>query len=302
MQVKSTFDRIQSAFVVYQATIASIMSRYRRDVAEAAQHASQYKDEATKLAARKDTLIAAARREVAEADQQLHNAIMEQLPVLRHALADVVCAPADRELMWALRDVSDFHIKLTEAEIRAYVTKAAGNHAALRALAAISERSGYRLTIPDVTRLEADVARLERVAARFPMMFAPVDYVHEALEVLEDMPVFRADGSVAYRSGRPDTVYLLMQAQQMQETLDALDNAAERWTADYVPQLSELEPVVTADGEEISPEDQQALARQVAARRVDVADANVQEDLVVTAKEWAEADRAANEAFRKYYL
>ena len=201
--------------------------------------------------------------------------------------------------MDTLRDVWDFNLSLSRAELSGYILGADGNYTALRALQAVAKRSGYRLTVPSADSYQGDIDRIER-AVRVPVMYAPHDYLHEALEVLPDRPVFRADGSY-YTTGRPDSVYLIMRKQEFESAMNTVSEAGERWSVDFVPEITAFEPVKTDDGGEITPEQQRAEAVKDAVQRVGVSDTTAEQTAQRITQEQAEADRRAAEG-RKFYF
>lgn len=297
--IQKVFDDIHGEFTSYQTVVASALSVYRRDLESAKRTAAQFKDEAGELSRRKEGLIAAARSKVSEADKTLHDAVtMIYLPKLREALSDYVCKRADRGYMDSLRDVWDFDLSLSRAELAGYILGADGNYTALRALHAVAKRSGYRLTVPSADDYQGDIDRIER-AVRVPVMYAPHDYLHEALEVLSDRPVFRADGSY-YTTGRPDSVYLVLRKQEFESAMNAVTEAGTRWSVDFVPEITAFEPVKTEDGEEITPEQQRAEAVKDAAQRVGVSDTTAEQLTQHVTQEQADADRRAAEGLKHY--
>lgn len=299
-EVKKVFSDIHGEFARYQTAIASVLSAYRRDLEAAKRTAAQYKDEAGELSRRKDGLIAAARSKIGEADKALHDAVtMTYLPKLREALSDYVCKRADRGFMDSLRDVWDFDLSMSRAELSGYILGADCNYTALRALQAVAKRSGYQLTVPSADDYQGDIDRIGR-AVRVPVMYATYDYQHEALEVLPDRPVFRADGSF-YTTGRPDSVFLTLRAQEFENSMKAVTEAGERWSVDFVPEITAFEPVKTDDGGEITPEQQRAEAVKDAAHRVGVSDTTAEQTAQRITQEQAEADRRAAEG-RKFYF
>lgn len=298
-EVKKVFSDIHGEFARYQAAVSSALSAYRRDLEAAKRTAAQYKDEAGELSRRKDGLIATARSKISEADKGLHDAVtMLYLPKLREALSDYVCKRADRSFMDTLRDVWDFNLSLSRAELSGYILGADGNYTALRALQAVAQRNGYRLTVPSADDYQGDIDRIER-AARVPVMYAPHDYLHEALDVLPDRPVFRADGSY-YTTGRPDSVYLVLRKQEFESAMNAVTEAGTRWSVDFVPEITAFEPVKTEDGEEITPEQQRAEAVKDAVQRVGVSDTTAEQLTQRITQEQAEADRRAAEGLKHY--
>ena len=297
--IQKVFDDIHGEFTSYQSAVASALSAYRRDLEAAKRTAAQYKDEAGELSRRKEGLIAAARSKISEADKALHDAVaMIYLPKLRDALSDYVCKRADRDYMDSLRDVWGFNLSLSHAELDGYILGADGNYTALRALQAVAKRSGYRLTVPSADDYQGDIDRIER-AVRVPVMYAPHDYLHEALEVLPDRPVFRADGSY-YTTGRPDSVYLIMRKQEFESAMNTVSEAGTRWGVDFVPEITAFEPVKTDDGGEITPEQQRAEAVKDAAQRVGVRDTTAEQTAQRITQEQAEADRRAAEGLKHY--
>ena len=298
--IQKVFSDIHGEFARYQAAVSSALSVYRRDLEAAKRTAAQYKDEAGELSRRKEGLIAAARSKIGEAEKALLDAVtMTYLPKLREALSDYVCKRADRGYMDSLRDVWDFNLSLSRAELDGYILGADGNYTALRALQAVAKRSGYRLTVPSADDYQGDIDRIER-AVRVPLMYAPYDYQHEALEVLPDRPVFRADGSY-YTTGRPDSVYLIMRKQEFESAMNAVTEAGTRWGVDFVPEITAFEPVKTDDGGEITPEQQRAEAVKDAAQRVGVSDTTAEQTAQRITQEQADADRRAAEG-RKFYF
>ena len=298
--IQKVFGDIHGEFARYQAAVASALSVYHRDLEAAKRTAAQYKDEAGELSRRKAGLITTARSKIGEADKALHDAVtMIYLPKLREALSDYVCKRADRGYMDALRDVWDFDLSLSRAELTGYILGADNNYTALRALQAVAKRSGYRLTVPSADDYQGDIDRIER-AVRVPLMYAPYDYQHEALDVLPDRPVFRADGSY-YTTGRPDSVYLVLRKQEFESAMNAVTEAGTRWSVDFVPEITAFEPVKTDDGGEITPEQQRAEAVKGAAQRVGVSDTTAEQTAQRITQEQAEADRRAAEG-RKFYF
>lgn len=297
--IQKVFDDIHGEFTSYQSAVASALSAYRRDLEAAKRTAAQYKDEAGELSRRKEGLIAAARSKISEADKGLHDAVtMIYLPKLREALSDYVCKRGDRGFMDSLRDVWDFDLSLSRAELAGYILGADGNYTALRALQAVAQRNGYRLTVPSADDYQGDIDRIER-AVRVPVMYAPHDYLHEALDVLPDRPVFRADGSY-YTTGRPDSVYLVLRKQEFESAMNAVTEAGTRWSVDFVPEITAFEPVKTDDGGEITPEQQRGEAVKDAAQRVGVRDTTAEQTAQRITQEQAEADRRAAEGLKHY--
>lgn len=136
--------------------------------------------------------------------------------------------------IWTVcRDLLTFNLTLSRAELAGYILGADNNYTALRALQAVAQRSGYQLTVPSADDYQGDIDRIER-AVRVPVMYAPHDFQHEALDTLPDRPVFRPDGSF-YTTGRPDSIFLTLRAQEFENSMKAMSEAATRWSTAFVP-------------------------------------------------------------------
>ncbi len=300
MDVKRIFEDCSKALESYKSAVNSALADYHGGSERAVNEASAFKDERAELAKRKTALLNTARAEIRRADAELHNRVSGQIPKLREALSAYITAKPDPNFMEMLRDVKTFHLTLSRSELEALVPSAEGNYTALRALQSVANDNGYTLTVPDVAAFLDDVKALER-AVRVPVMYAG-DYVSEAAEVLDDRPVFRDDGSIAYTTGRPDALYLIMRGQELDGLTNSLAEIADRWSSSFVPQLSELEAIERDDGEVVTPEQQRAEAISAASERVSVDDSADTERATAMGAERAEADRKAMETLQKYYL
>lgn len=300
MDVKKIFDDCSRALESYKSAVNSVLADYRVGVERATSEAAAFKNEQAELSKRKATLINTARSEIRRADSELHDRVMQQIPKLREALSAYITAKPDPNFMEMLRDVKTFHLTLSRSELEALVPSAEGNYTALRALQSVANDNGYTMTAPDIAAFLDDVKALER-AARVPVMYAG-DYVSEAAEVLDDRPVFRDDGSIAYTTGRPDALYLIMRGQELDGLTDSLAEVADRWSGSFVPQLSELEPIELDDGDVVTPEQQREAAISAASERVSVDDSADTERAAAMGAERAEADRRAMETLQRYYI
>jgi len=242
-------------------------------VERAKQEASRFKDEAGELKQRQDGLISAARSKIAAADKELSDSLtQDHIPALRAALRDFVCETPDSAFVVLLRGFKDFDVKLSKMEIEALVERSEGNYAALRMLQTVAKKSGFDVSAPQAEDFTNDLRQIEQ-AALVPMMWAPAGYLHEALEVLPDMPIFRWDGSIAGTRGRPTSTDLLLSCHRLDDVYKGLKDAGERWGSAFVPAISELKDIKNEETEEtITPEQQRAEAVKDATGRVDVDD------------------------------
>lgn len=300
MDVKRIFEDCGSALESYKSAVNSVLADYAVGVVLAASEASAFKNEQSELAKRKATLLNIARSKIRAADNELHSRVMQQIPKLRAALSEYITAKPDSGFMEILRDIKTFRLSMSHSELEALIPSAEGNFTALKALQSVANDNGYTLTVPDIAAFLDDVKALER-AVRVPVMYAG-NYVSEAAEVLDDRPVFRDDGSIAYTTGRPDALYLIMRGQELDGLTDSLAEIADRWSGSFVPQLNELEPLELEDGDVVTPEQQREAAIGAASERISVDDSADTERAAVMGAERAEADRKAMETLQRYYI
>lgn len=300
MDVKKIFDDCNRALESYKSAVNSVLADYRVGVERATSEVAAFKDERAELAKRKAALINTARAAIQAADSELHDRVAGQIPKLREALSEYITAKPDSGFMEVLRDTKTFRLSLSRSELEALVPAAEGNFTALKALQSVAKDNHYTLTVPDIAAFLDDVKAIERTA-RVPVMYAG-DYVSEAAEVLDDRPVFRGDGSVAYSTGRPDALYLIMRGQELDGLTDSLAEVADRWSGSFVPQLSDLEPIQLDDGDVVTPEQQREAAISTASERISVDDSADTERAAAMGAERAEADRKAMETLQRYYI
>lgn len=300
MDVKRIFEDCSKALESYKSAVNSVLADYRDGLEQATIAAARYKEEQTELDKRKGTLLNTARAEIRRADAELHDCVMQQIPKLREALSEYITAKPDSGFMETLRDIKTFRLSMSRSELEALIPSAEGNFTALKALQSVANDNGYNLTAPDIAAFLDDVKALER-AARVPVMYAG-DYVSEAAEVLDDRPVFRDDGSIAYTTGRPDALYLIMCKQELDGLADSLAEVADRWSGSFVPQLSDLEPIELDDGDVVTPEQQREAAISTASERISIDDSTDTERASAMGAERAEADRKAMETLQRYYI
>ncbi len=299
--ISSTFRDIHSAFSRHRAAVTATLSTYRSEVERATQEAAAYKDENAELRRRKDALISSARSEVVDADKTLADSLkLLHIPALRSALNDYICEPPNRDFVALLRDFQTFGIVLSKTEVTALVGQAEGNFAALRMLQVVAKESGLHVSTPTVQDYEDDLAKLER-AARIPTMWSPREFLHEAVEVLPDRPVFRADGSLAYSGGRPDPTFLLASSAEIDRAYENVMATGERWGNAFVPSVFQFEPLENPEtGETITPEQQRNEAEKDAASQVTVSDTSAVDLAQKIGQDQAEGHAKAAEAIEHF--
>lgn len=269
MNVKSILDGIMSDIEQHNSTATAAYEDYRRGVATAKQEAAAYKDEAQELAKRKAPLIATTRHRLKAIDERRAGGVSAAVSKLKKALSDYLTAPANPALLEQLRAFTDFNVKMSRAELESFILQAADNYTALRCIQTVAANSGFTVTIPE--GFEEDLATIAKLG-RVPSMWCPAEYLSEGMEVLPDIPHFADDGSVAYTSNRPDSIYLLIQSGAFNAARRELANISEKWGTAFVPSISELKPVRDPETQEIisTPEQQHAQAVEAAAEMTDI--------------------------------
>lgn len=287
-EVKTIFGNIYNEFSRYQASVSATLSRYECDMETAKREAAKYKDESGELNARKSRLVSAARAEIRDADKNLHDTVTnDYVPKLRQELSRYVCGTVSRDFATTLRDYMDFNLTLTRPELDALLLQADGSYTGLRMLASVAEKSGFKVSTPRMDDYEAEISQIEN-AVRTPLLWAPNDHLSAAVDVLDDVPIRRADGTVAGSQGRPTSTTVLMSAYTLNTVYKSLLETGEKWAASFVPEITAFVPEKDDTGETISPEQQHAEAVQEANAQAVVKDTSAEDWARQRARERAE--------------
>lgn len=295
--VRREYDKLKQGAIDDLSSYCSGMERVRSE-------ASKYKDEKAYIDEHSRDLKYSTRKKIEESEKEfcdyIHGTV---IPALRTALVDHMTAAPDRAFMQTLTYYNEFGIKLDSTEVKALSYDASGNSLALRCLASVAKKSGVSVRFPTIKEYSGIIDRLEKMAQP-PLLFAgSLDYITEAAQVMPDMPLRRADGSIYGTAGRPSGTYLIMQIQSMESIMKAVDEAGEKWAAQIVPEISEYMPYKDEDtGEEVTAAEQRAQDKLIAAQMVEAEDTKTAEN---TARrmgvEMAEASRKAAEGLKHYF-
>lgn len=272
--VKSIFDGIERDIDNYKDSVTGLMQAYRSNIETAKREAAKYKDEDAIFAAKKERCAAAAYSEIERADKSLVRSVKQRVEKLRTELASYVCEEPSLGFMRQLEWYRSFNIKVTLSEIKSLLVRAGGNYLSLKALQSLAETAGYTVIVPDAQVFEDDIESIEGVMLA-PLRWVDIEHMHEALEIFPNMPQFRADGTPVDLGYKPDFTSVLMRSSSLDELHKKIDAMQDRWTTDFVPKISELEPIKmeneeTGETVTISPEEQHEAAVQKAADAVTV--------------------------------
>lgn len=269
MSVKSILDELGAKIDRCKSDYVATYEDHRTAMTAAKREAARYIDADGELAKRKTPLIATTRHRLDAIDKRIAGVTNDAVSKLKKEMSDYLTAPANPALLDQLRVYTDFDMKMSRGELEAFVLQAADNYTALRCIQKVAANSGFTVTIPE--GFEEDLATIAKLG-RVPSMWCPPEYLSEGLEVLPDRPFFRDDGTVAHSTGRPDSVYLLIQSGDFNAARRELTSISEKWGTAFVPTISELKPIKdSVTGEVIStPEQQHTQAVEAAAETVDI--------------------------------
>ena len=90
-----------------------------------------------------------------------------------------ILRPISRNLLDTLRIYREFGLSMSRIEFYSLLHDAADSYVATRALAAISEGYGFRLTVPDVSDYSADIDRVQTLIESLEA-YTPEGYAKEA--------------------------------------------------------------------------------------------------------------------------
>lgn len=291
-KINFNLQKLHTALARYDDEIHDVLASYREGLAAAKQEAALYRDADGQLARMKETLVAPARARIAAADATLAKTAGEVAESLREAIAARVTEQPDGDFVNLMRTCGELGVKLTATELKAFVPATGGNYLALRMLATLAEKSGFKMNVPSADEYEKTVRDIERLT-RIPLMVGQEGLWAEAADVLPNRPVFANNGTLIYSTGRPDAGYVASVTQAHKALRKRIDEAADHWDAEFVPLLCELEPVTGDDGKEISPAEQRAEAVKKAADAIDLDERGAEHVAELEAAENAQAERKA---------
>ncbi|MCI9257744.1 hypothetical protein [Acutalibacter sp.] len=258
-KVKSTFYNIQNRFNKYQRAVTDALEQYRQGMEAAKERSKAYKDEEGALKAEQEKLAAPARQAIAEADKALSDGLkFIDIPDLKEALSEYLCEKPTMQFMGTLNVYKDYGLSMSRMELDSLLIQSDGIYAALRAVASLAEKSGFRVSVPPVDQWQDEIETIERWTYT-PLCYAPLEYAHEALEVMPQCPQRRHDGSIMYMKQSESLDFILGDA-DFDLLVASLGDAKERWATAFVPAVTAFEPKKDEDGEVITPEQQRQEA------------------------------------------
>lgn len=300
-EIVKIFTSIHEEFERYKATVSAALGSANEKISEAKKDVAKYKDENSLLKDRESKIYSETRKHILNADQTLHDAVCQHyVPMLQDHLKCNILRTPNEGLMKVLRDIKDFGISLNKCELEILLNQTEGDYLALKAVQAVAASMGYKISPPDTERLNDFISKLEQIV-KIPIMYAPMDYIHEATLVFPDKPIFRQNGEVAGTAGRPDSAYLIMRSGEFNGFTKSLLNELKQWNESFVPSISELFPLENLSEEE--KREAEEVRKKYASRSIANAGRPVSsEDLAEQiTRVQAEADRKAAEGLKHYF-
>lgn len=295
------FTSIHEEFERYKTTVSAVLGATNEKISDVKKDAAKYKDEDSFLKDRESKIYSEARKQILKADQTLHDAVCQHYaPMLQDHLKCNILRTPNEGLMKVLRDIKDLGISLNQFELEILLNQTEGDYLALKAVQAVAASMGYKISLPDTERFNDFISKLERIV-RIPIMYAPMDYIHEATLVFPDRPIFSQNGEVAGTAGRPDSVYLIMRSGEFNGFTESLLNELKQWDESFVPSISELFPLEGLSEE--AKREAEEVRKKYASRSIANAGRPFSpEDLTgQITRNQAEADRKAAEGLKHYF-
>lgn len=298
--VKKIFSEAHNAMSRYDASIQSAFSTYKLGKERARKESERYKNESEEYEARRKALADTAATAIETADREFCDTInLDVIPKLREAISDHVTQRPSTYFLEALKIYSDYNIPMSRMELSGLMTACGGCFLGLRALSSVAEQSGYRLSFDGVDTYERDITRLEKLA-RFPMAYAPLNYVNELKEVVPKRPIFRDNGTVAY-SIDTETVYAITRAQELSSLWHDLEDIGDRWASALVPSIETLAPIKDENtGETITPAEQHITNVEEAIAQVGINTKDAEQLAAVIGAEKAAAAKQSADILSHY--
>ena len=285
----------------YQSAIHDILEGYKHDLEAARIDAGEYKDEAARYAARRAELSKVARARIEKADRQLQAEVNKELSEFQEKIHEYAGKPANRSFMDSLRDVQDFDIQLSAAEVKALLTRSECNYLGLRALQTVARRSGYDINVPSVSEMEKQIERIKN-SVKPPMLYAHEKDLTAALDCLGDQVQRNGSGDAVFSIGRPTAASIALTTFRLNSIEDVLTGLENAWKGKNVPTVDKYEAIEKDNGETISAEEQRQAAIDAAVNGISVdIDAGADAELAkVIAAQNAETVQKSKDVLRHY--
>lgn len=294
---KNSFMKISGAISAYKAATVEILTRYRDADERAKRDAAQYKDEDQRYQEAKAALVAGARQELDAARARMGEIIKAEVDNLRGVLKDHVIIRPNPVFTDVLKSYTDFDLQPTETEIKAMLELSGGAALGLKMMNAALEKvhSDYRIEYTDVTAFERDIAYLAGLAER-ALCYAPEGCHHEICQLYADSPRLRNGIDLGEKWS---STSLITQKMIFESAVDGLDAMSERWSAETVPSIKQLEDFYK-DNEDATAAEQFIADREAVA---DAATVTTTPDITKARQmghDRAEANRAARDVVQMY--
>ncbi len=265
---------------------------------KASKDASRFKDEKAELARIKAEQITKTRKELEAENKSFQDSLTKSVAELRSALSEHIGKAPSADFLSTLRVYKDFNIPMTRQDVETLIRQADGNFMAYRALQMVAADSRFKMSVPAVSDYSGFVDRLERMASN-PMMFCPVEYLHEGLEVLPDKRLNAANGVTYGSQGRPSSVDLISHEANFTTLAKDVRTEAKRWESNFIPEIPEFESITTDNGE-VSAADQRKTELMEQGRSMDISRSDAENSATELGKTQAESTKKSQAAWAYY--
>lgn len=260
--VVEALKSIAEAFGAHKIATAQAFAKYRKAMKEIDERYSE-----AYAAKKREETRQQVRIDLEVADMRLSHEIRAYSMDLRNEIDSIVTNPIPANLWANVQAYHSMNLKMSEIEIKAYARQTFDNLPALKVFAEVARKSGFNVSIPSIDRLADDIREIER-ASFYPTMYVPEGFLHEALELLPDVPVFNAYGQVIKGNGRPDAAYLASRASYFDSLAGRIKNEMpDRWQHVH-PTVEKVDPEEYSSKEEAA-EAQAELERKAVDAHVD---------------------------------
>lgn len=244
IELRGAFIALEHAIGKYRGSVSDTLRRYAADVGEVKHVYSKDIAEQKRAA-----LCANARNDISEAALTLGKAATTCADQLEAFLQKQLLPgmPDDAEATLAFYRKYDIRPSLNELQLLARLMD--GSYAGLRAVQAYAERHNYAMDVPTIDGYFDEVKRI-RNNLRGVVFYAPDDCMEAALEVMPDIPLRRADGTVYGTQGRPTALTMIAGGGMLKGIENICSTGAERWEKLFVSPVVEIRPdVYSTQGE-----------------------------------------------------
>ena len=202
---KYNFSKIEEAYNDYMEAAARIMRNYRTMSEIYKKESANYKDEIGFYNQKMKTERERARANLEPERIKFQNHVTNCVIALKACVSSDIMTLPNADFAKTLGTLNDMSLELTQLELEGLIKQANGNYMALRSIAKLAEKSGYKLNFPTLEDLTKSLKPYEIAASKTAV--CPDGYIKEACEIFgnEPTPYTAEDGTVKYTNNKLTT-------------------------------------------------------------------------------------------------